>query len=293
MVIAEFTAGWVLDLVLARPPGTVSSPFVDFRMAPSSAGALTISGQGVRSNGGPPADPAAPGPKVFVFGGSTTLGVGVGNAETIAAALERALAAAGRADVRVINFGTVGYFSTPERIAFEQGLIAGLKPDVAVFIDGLGDFDACVGSDRPVETSGARQSFGGLRDLVEGSTLVRLVRGLGGEGGRICRDEADLDAVIRRLDTNRRIIAAAAERMGVKVLFVQQPMPGFPANAARLRLAQARAQGRLWEHGLLWLADPTPEGGAEPSVDYSPQLNQAIGGRIAQAIVEGGYLPAQ
>src|SRR5712692_8851921 len=42
--------------------------------------------------------------------------------------------------VRVYKFGAGYYFSTGERVQFEQLLLAGSVPDVAVFVDGLNDF---------------------------------------------------------------------------------------------------------------------------------------------------------
>jgi len=315
--------------VLAATPrlaATVYAPFTESRTAPHAGAEPQVGAWGVRGNGAAPADPARPGPKVFVFGGSTTLGVGAGDAETIPAAVERALAAAGRNDVAVLNLAAADFYSTPERIALDRLLTAGIVPDVAVFVDGLADFYACWVPDRAgasdrLEAAGRPPRPAPLRDALRESNLGQLARHLAGdkrvmigEWGRFCAGDADLDAVIHRLDTNRRIIAATAQSLGFKAVFVQQPVPvygydnrkrpvpvseemlGYHVNAAQgyPRLIQARAEGRLWEKGLVWLVDFEPESGVNAYVDpvhYSPRFNQAIGERIARALLDGGVLP--
>src|SRR6185369_12207002 len=84
-----------------------------------------------------PPDPARF--NVFVFGGSTTFGYGVADGDTIASQLQPLLARHGR-DVAVYNFGRGYYYSTQERILYEQLLAGGFVPALAVFIDGLNDF---------------------------------------------------------------------------------------------------------------------------------------------------------
>lgn len=305
---------------------TVYTPFVEYRTAAYRSANFTVFDDGSRSNGGERADPASPGVKVFVFGGSTTLGAGVPDDETIPAYMEKTLAAAGRDDVRVFNFGTVSYHSTQERIALERMLTAGLKPDVAVFVDGDADFYHCAIPDdsawneRLNQLTMARARMPLPRELAARSSVLQLVRHLGGdksvavhEWGRFCETDAEVDAVIRRLDTNRRILDAMGERLGFKVLFVQQPVPtysydnrkrpfpvkeealGYHMNAARgyPRLADMRAAGQLWDRGLLWLAELEPaEGNAYiDAVHYSPAFNKAIGQRIATVLADGGWLP--
>ncbi|WP_096700919.1 SGNH/GDSL hydrolase family protein [Magnetospirillum sp. 15-1] len=306
---------------------TVYTPFVEYRTAPYQGEHFTVSDDGVRGNGAGRPDLGAEGAKVFVFGGSTTLGAGVADDETIPAYVEQALGAAGRADVKVFNFGTVSYYSTQERIALERLLTAGIKPDVVVFVDGDADFyhcavpDSSAWNERLSQITLARSRLPLWRDLAARSHVLQMIRHLAGdksvlvrEWGRFCDTDAEVDAVIRRLDANRRMIDAMAERLGFKVLFVQQPVPtyaydnrkrpfpvkeealGYHMNAARgyPRLAEMRAAGQLWDKGLLWLAELEPAGGNAyiDAVHYSPAFNKAIGERIATVLVEGGTLPA-
>lgn len=307
---------------------TVYTPFVEYRTAAYQSADFTVFDDGVRSNGNGRVDPASAGPKVFVFGGSTTLGAGVPDDETIPAHMEKALATTGRDDVRVFNFGTVSYHSTQERIALERLLTAGVKPDVAVFVDGDADFYHCAIPDdsawneRLSQVTMARSRLPLLRELAARSNVLQFVRHLGGdksvlvhEWGRFCETDAEVDAVIRRLDTNRRILDAMGERLGFKVVFVQQPVPtysydnrkrpfpvkeevlGYHMNAARgyPRLAEMRAAGQLWDKGLLWLAEMEPvEGNAYiDAVHYSPAFNKAIGERVATVLADGGWLAAR
>ncbi|WP_235720789.1 SGNH/GDSL hydrolase family protein [Magnetospirillum molischianum] len=309
-----------------RQSDTTYSPFVEYRMTPYQGQHFNVDENGIRPNGGTAPDLTAAGPKIFIFGGSTTLGLGVGDDETIPAYVEQALRAAGRTDAQVFNFGVVSYYSTQERIALEQLLTAGIKPDVAVFIDGINDFyyctipDVSAWNDRLVQLTNARSRMPILLELSSRSNVVYLARHLSGdksvvvrEWGSFCDNEADVAQVAHRLDTNRRIIDATAERLGFKALFVQQPVPtysydnrkrpfpvqeemlGYHMNSARgyPLMAQQRSQGQLWSRGVLWLAElEPPEGNAYiDTIHYSPRFNKVIGNRIAQAILDEGHLP--
>lgn len=72
---------------------------------------------------------------VFLFGGSTTFGYGLPDHETVASHLQDFLSGARLpCEPRVYNFGRGFYFSTQERILFEQLVEAGFVPDVAIFL---------------------------------------------------------------------------------------------------------------------------------------------------------------
>lgn len=357
LAIAEYAAGWALKVIRDKRPSfsisysaedirklydtedpsryaqilseswrqsdTVYSPFVEYKMTPYAGKHFTITEEGYRSNGAGPQTLAGSGPKVFIYGGSTAMGIGVADDETIPAHVARALKAAGRDDIQVFNFGVVSYYSTQERIALERHLTAGQKPDVAVFVDGVNDFyyctipDVSAWNERLTQLTRARSRMPLALELSHRSNVVQLARHLGGdksvsvrEWGSFCETEADVDKVVRRLDTNRRMIDAIAERMGFKALFVQQPVPtysydnrkrpfpvkeemlGYHINSARgyPKMAQMRTDGQLWDKGLLWLAELEPEDGNAyiDTIHYSPRFNKAIGQRIAAAILDGG-----
>jgi hypothetical protein len=77
---------------------------------------------------------------VFFFGGSTTLNVGPD--WTSIPSFFQAIVnqrRAGAKPVRVYNFGRGSYFSTQERILFQQLLLQNAVPDMVIFFDGLND----------------------------------------------------------------------------------------------------------------------------------------------------------
>jgi len=305
---------------------TVYSPFVEFRMAPTQGKWFNVTEEGFRSNGHGAQDLGRAGPKIFVFGGSTTMGSGVTDAETIPAYLEDSLRSAGKPDAQVFNFGAVAWFSTQERIALERLLTAGIKPDLAVFVDGLNDFYYCTVPDqsswyeRLMQTTRARSRQPLGIELAARSNVVQLARHFGGdkavvvrEWGSFCNSDADIDRIVRRLDTNRRIIDGMAERLGFKVLFVTQPVPtwhydnakrpvpvkeemlGYHANSARgyARMAEMGAAGQLWQRNHLWLGELEPDDSNAyiDTVHYSPAFNRAIADAIAHRVADDRLVP--
>jgi lysophospholipase L1-like esterase len=79
--------------------------------------------------------------RVLCFGGSTMMGMGARDEETIPSVLARRLAALGHY-VSVINYGQLGHNSTQETITLQQLLKAGEQIDIAVFYDGINEM-AC------------------------------------------------------------------------------------------------------------------------------------------------------
>ncbi|MGE5514288.1 MAG: SGNH/GDSL hydrolase family protein [Bacteroidota bacterium] len=302
----------------------VYSPLVEYHLPPRAGRHITIAADGYRGNG-TGQDLGAPGAKVFVFGGSTTFGTGVTDGETLPAQLGEVLKAAGK-DVQVFNFGAPSYYSTQERIALERLLTNGIRPDLAVFVDGLSDFQACQLPDRTAWSQRLEQATAVVArlpltgELAQRSNLLAFSRWLVGSEpaeapnrADLCTSDAEVDKVIRRLDTNRRIVAAMAEKLGFKALFVQQPVPTFhydnskravPVDTELLahhqnsakgypHMVEMRAAGQLLGDSTLWLAEVEPaEGNAYvDTVHYSPRFNRALADAIGRAIVDGSLLP--
>lgn len=88
---------------------------------------------------------AADAPLVFIYGGSTTWGVGARDAHTISSELVRLSEAKG-SPVRVRNFGESGWVSWQEAILLSHHLSMGERPDVVVFYDGANDVSAKLAS---------------------------------------------------------------------------------------------------------------------------------------------------
>ena len=293
-------------------------PFVEFVNTPSRGRHVNVDGQGLRVVPGREAPLDEPGPKVFVFGGSTTFGMGVADGETIVAAVQDALDRAGQS-FRVYNLAVVSHYSTQERVLFERLLDQGIRPDIAVFIDGLNDFVYCAVPDRTeisdVLANHRKLSVGA--ELAERSNVVKLVHHYSGKKPIVkndmnasCQSDAAIEAVVRRLDTNRRMIAAIAASFGIEALFVQQPTPSYGYDNARRAIPLARfgtlaalanttkgyplVKKFAEEKGappVLWLEDLSiAENMYVDVVHYSPAFNRAIAEPIAEAILRSAKI---
>jgi len=289
-------------------------PFTEFRERPRHEPWVTVDPAGFRAGRDQrpwPPDPARF--NVFVFGGSTTFGYGVADGDTIASQLQPLLARRGR-DVAVYNFGRGYYYSTQERILYEQLLAGGFVPALAVFIDGLNDF--CY--DRDDSAVSAR-----LAAALEGNHAPSLAAWIAGTAiGRAAtsardrlRDRAaapdttprelgdDVIAhIIARYFANKRLIESESAAYAVTPLFVWQPVPMYKyerkyhlfAERGFFGVTQVRrgyeAMAR-WVHDhapgddFLWLAD-VQENATDPLyvdvVHYAPPFM----GRLASLIDE-------
>lgn len=271
-------------------------PFTEFKEPVFRGRFVNISPHGFRAvdDQGPwPPDPRHF--NVFVFGGSTTFGYGVADADTLPSQLQRHLR--GRVSGRrvyVYNFGRCAYYSTQERILFQQLLEAGFRPDMAVFVDGMNDTghlkDGSVFSNTLGKAVAQFEPARLRRDpLVQAFPAVRHARRALLRAGWLTpapdrpavEEEAtpawtDDSATVARRVTDRYLAnlamtAAVAERFEVRTLFVWQPVPNFraPPDASRYprekaavrhspaayaRLDDLRAAGKL-PANFLWLAD--------------------------------------
>ena len=273
----------------------VYEPFTEFKEPAFHGRHIKVSAHGFREveNQGP-WPPDLRNFNVFVLGGSTTFGYGVADGQTIPSHLQRHLRSLlpGR-PVCVYNFGRCAYYSTQERILFQQLLEAGFRPDLAVFLDGLNDSGHTKDGSVYSNTLGAAvvqfEPRRARRDLVaQAFPAVRharqlLLRGgwLGERGASAAEEETtpawtgEGDQIARRIVdrylANVEMIAAIADRFKVKTLFVWQPVPNFRAapdnsrfskDKAAVRrspavyeqLEQLRTAGRL-PGNFLWLAD--------------------------------------
>lgn len=111
--------------------------------------------------------------KVFLLGGSTTFGHGVGDDDTIAAHLQKQLGD----DYAVFNFGTGAYDQTREIDRLLYQLRQGYRPDVVIFLDGLNDSFTFARSNYRVEDKIIYHGFmagrGGGGEVIRHSLLIR------------------------------------------------------------------------------------------------------------------------
>lgn len=290
----------------------VYEPFTQFKEGQVAGDYVNVGASGFRRPPGAAPWPPAPGTSnVFVFGGSTTFGYGIADDETIPAALERHLRAAGCEDTSVHNLARSNYFSTQERILFEQLLVAGNQPSAAVFIDGLNEFMHPEGEPKftrrlayLLAENRTRLILRSLKQLP----LIRLARAIVGtpdQGASDPSGAADVDRVARRIvhrwQSNRQLIRDIASSRDIPTLFVWQPVPGV-GNSGRSPIPDAapiphadslqRGYELLGAQDLdadtLWLADLPAEETATAYVDrvhYSAAFSSDIAREIAGRLV--------
>ena len=301
---ALLTEIWVRPMVYAQ--------FMEFKEQPIHGKYVNVSERGFRVN--PPQGPWPIDPKnynIFVFGGSTTFGYGVADDQTIPYYLQSRLAKSNHGARRtcVYNFGCGFYYSTQERIEFEQFLQSGIKPDLALFIDGLNDFFFAGGvlpyTPQLNKAMDPNNQFS--RGLLDLSQMLPVGRALGFLG--VAPDwpdqnkKASPELLSRVIDTytwNKKAIESIGRENGVPTVFVFQPVSMYKYDLT-YHLFREGAYGSGWqqhinaiegyplmakyvaEHPMgndyLWLAD-IQEGKQKPiycdQVHYTPEFDDEI-----------------
>ena len=302
---------WRDYLIVGREQSTsaVYRPFVEYTSGPVDGQFVNVTEQGLRCNVNGSTDCAVRGGRdeIWVFGGSTTFGYGVKNDETIPAYMDQMTPG-----YRVLNFGVASYYSTIERILFLNLLTQFEPPAAVVFIDGLNDFyynkvpDVSGFSDELANTfelpDGAR-TLARLTATLRQSRLITLVlNAFAPDAERapvLLRDDAALARVIARLEANMAVRSAAAERLGIQIVNVLQPVPLYGpghstslVKADLLNLGEHVNSGRGYElihENAELLADPTllnlAEFGSDgqmyvDTVHYHPDFSKMIAERI-------------
>lgn len=282
-----------LDQLLRDCALTMNRPVLAYGLLgihPCRSRFFNISEHGFRSNGRiqpwpPPSDQET----IACFGGSTTVGPGVKDAQTVPACLQWELEA-GDAACQVYNFGSPSYTSRNEALRFLSLLDQGVRFDAAVFLDGYNDCHYAYGNSDLVclldglyqrEKRWRRQlrlrsafeaamAAGGRQTLFHtydpAATDERAQRYLSPAGvmAALARsdemvDPSELNAFDRALSQrvwdqyllSVALIRAAAERYGITTVFAWQPVPYFQ-TAPRHRVMERLFS--LYPYGALcWL----------------------------------------
>lgn len=170
-------------------------PYLEYTLSEQNGTYVNIDEQGFRKIANQ--EPWPPNPdhtNIFLFGGSTTFGAGVPDNETFASFLQERLRL-NHPTVAVYNFGIPGYQSTQERILFEQLLLNGFVPDVALFFDGLNDL--AVPSEEERESNASKQIKTQVSSLTNNKEVIENVKKIG----------QDLIDLIRRLPLQRILLS--------------------------------------------------------------------------------------
>lgn len=227
-------------------------PFTLFKERPRQGVYINISENGFRiSKNQGPWPPSATNFNVFLFGGSTTFGYGVPDKETIASNLQEILSRELGTSIRVYNFGRGFYYSTHERILFEQLLLSGFVPDMAIFIDGFNEF-YFYDEREPAFTQKFRNALEGQAgnrgfetDFLNRIPMIRLAKSIRKAlnendrdsalstssekrfGKDLRNDQTMVAGVVDRYLRNMRQIEAVAADYGAVPIFVWQPVPTY------------------------------------------------------------------
>ena len=115
-------------------------PYVEWWQRPFRGAYVTLDERGLRPT---PGEKTADDETIHIlcFGGSTMMGMGARDDQTIPAILARRLAECGHR-VSVTNYGQLGHNSTQEVITLQQLLKSGARIDIALFYDGINEM-AC------------------------------------------------------------------------------------------------------------------------------------------------------
>jgi lysophospholipase L1-like esterase len=222
-------------------------PYVEWWQRPFRGAYVTLDERGLRPT---PGETAADGEtiRIFCFGGSTMMGMGARDDQTIPAVLARRLGQLGHS-AAVSNYGQLGHNATQEIITLTQLLKAGTAIDVAVFYDGVNEM-ACAEqtgrADGLFNEARRRAEFNLLhpdrrRDLAMAALLAlmprttRRLRQLTGLElrGPMPTPEIDLSRVdIARLArsvlvayaANLRLVRLLASEFGFHPIFFWQPV---------------------------------------------------------------------
>ena len=234
-------------------------PFTQFKERPYHGAYVNVSAFGFRvSRNQGPWPPARDTFNIFLFGGSTTFGYGVPDGQTIASHLQDYLTATGRSDIRFYNFGRGHYYSTQERILYEQLLTCGHVPDMAIFVDGLNDFyfvrDQALFTDRFNELFADLTAPPRLPRFILQLPMARAVQAarrrldkLGADRvpnsaqAAVAADELEwlyndapvLERVINTYLANKKLIEAVSAAHKVEAVFVWQPVPTYNFEDSR------------------------------------------------------------
>jgi hypothetical protein len=291
-------------------------PFYEFKERAYRGRFVNVSEEGfrrVRDQG--PWPPSPDDLNVFVFGGSTTFGYGIADDETLASFLQEELKRRRRRPVRVYNFGCAYHYSSQERARFQQLLIEGFVPHLAVFVDGLNDFHAR--EEWPTYTRDLHQYMEDVIAQRRGlpPRLISLDRLAAArrQSGRLLEvtaaDEPLADRLIARYLDNKKMIEAVAAAYGVRPVFVWQPISvyGFdwkrhhnPDSRPQLlpRMGTERMAARLATHPLgpefIWAADiqaQVPDPLYVDGIHYAPNLCRAVAQLVAREMEARGLWP--
>ena len=242
-------------------------PFVEFRPLPLSSESINISEAGLRTT---PHNDASHerNETIFLFGGSTMLGVGVPDWGTIAAYLSLRYRQEGLPH-EVVNYATCWWTSSQSLAQLMVLLRQGKRPKVVVFYDGINDvnvvsYGGTVGEISPEADAILRRGFKDepsvTRGVLANSLLLRMLLNrirpdLRSKGlGRFTLSEAEIELgarqIVQAYENNVRMVVALGREMGFTPFLFFQPAPLIarkPMTESDTQATSDRRQSRASE----------------------------------------------
>ena len=250
---------------------------------------------------------------IFVFGGSTLFSTGVEDYKTIPSFMQKQLRAqSSRNDICVYNFGRSHYYSLQERALFENLILNGQIPNVAIFVDGLNEHYF-----EPANTEKLSQFVSGKKKfafLFSDLPINRVIQFFLKNSIDIKTDdnlkmEEQNKILFQRYLVNKKMIDAIGNDYDIKTYFVVQPIPvynynlsyhtvynnGFASSIIKGVMPRKQFYELLFEHyleakdksNMMWLAD-MQSGRKEnfyiDAVHYTAKFNEEIAKEIVHAL---------
>lgn len=166
---------------------------------------------------------------IFVFGGSTTFGVGEIDSGSIPSKLQKNLREKlNEENICVYNFGRSFYYSSQERILFQELILKGQSPDMAFFIDGLNEPIL-----EPQNTRRLENFMQGENKFLLFFSDFSIVRASNFITNRYFRSDSplytedDLQKILDRYLLNKQLISSIGESNNIITHFVFQPIPNY------------------------------------------------------------------
>lgn len=203
----------------------------------------------VRNQGPWPPDPSAV--NIFMFGGSTTFGYGVPDADTISSHLQD-LVAADKPPVHVYNFGRAAYTSTQEMLLYLALVRNGYVPKIAIFFDGINDCSSTWHEDgwfygELIAGRIEQSNWGNALSLLADLPLAKLVKAkIGTPSMAPAGQTAPQDIsgfVVANYQKNQRIIRGLCSLYGTTPVFVWQPIVLYKYDVSRHFMAGDKKYG--------------------------------------------------
>jgi lysophospholipase L1-like esterase len=251
---------------------------------------------------------------IFVFGGSSTFGYGVADNETIPNDIQKLLAEQfPERKIQVYNFGQGTYFSAQELRLFENLLLDGHIPDIAIFIDGINETTTQPYSWYEIDCALQENRENLLKPAFElpmmraASAILRRFESnddvANTDDNTVPMETVDSGQVfLNRWLSNREMLRGIAANFGIDVLFVWQAHPAYhydtsyhifweaplPDSSIYPAMAALENDWQNWDD-FLYLADM--QIGREEllyvdKVHYNAAFNAEIAKLIVAAIAE-------